>query len=264
HSLGLLGRYRSDGDALTATLSVGADDGWPVVKAGGIVVDGDGLVWATTSRGLFSYDPATRRVSSSDEHDGLPSAEFSATPPSAISPYLFAAGTVAGPVIVDTRRLREPLPRAVLRWHSASVVREGAPQQLAFAATGPIELAHDDRDLRVSVRLDSFAKPAANRYRFRLVGYDDGWIELTGQPERVFERLPSGRYELAVEAIGSDGQPAGNVLAQSFHVGLPPWRRPWAIALYVLLAALTGYALQRSYRLRLENRHALSLAEERQ
>src|SRR5690606_15610490 len=115
HSLGLLGRYRSDGDALTATLSVGADDGWPVVKAGGIVVDGDGLVWATTSRGLFSYDPATRRVSSFDENDGLPSAEFSATPPSAISPYLFAAGTVAGPVIVDTRRLREPLPRAVLR-----------------------------------------------------------------------------------------------------------------------------------------------------
>jgi signal transduction histidine kinase/ligand-binding sensor domain-containing protein/CheY-like chemotaxis protein len=264
HSIGQLIQFRVDEDGgLVAVRSVDANDGWPVVRAGGLVVDGDGIVWATTSRGLYSYDPDSHRVAAYDENDGLPSAEFSPTPPASLSPHLFAAGTVAGPVIVDTRRLRQPLPKALLRWHEASIVRDTRIHALAIGVDETIELAYDDRDLRVSVRLDSFANPAAHRFRFRLDGYDEAW-QLSGQPERVFERLPSGSYTLHVEAIGSDGQPAGNVLSRSIGVGLPPWRQPWAIALYALLFIVLVYTLQRAYRLRLEERHALELAGERQ
>lgn len=264
HSLGSLGEYRVEGDRLIAVRTIDANAGWPMVKAGGLVVDGDRIVWVTTSRGLHSYDPATRRVATYDENDGLPSAEFSPTPPVLMAPTLVAAGTVAGPVIIDTRRLREPLPPGVLRWHSASVARDVSENPLELDASRPIDLRHDDRDLRVAVRLDSFTKPGAHRYRFRLEGYDDEWVQLTGQPERLFERLPSGQYTLAIEAIGSDGQPAGNTLQQVIRVGLPPWRQPWAVTLYVLLGLALAYASQRAYRLRLEERHALALAGERQ
>ncbi len=264
HSLGSLGQYRVDGNRLIAERTIDAGAGWPVVKAGGVVIDGDGIVWATTSRGLHSYDPETRRVATYDENDGLPSAEFSPTPPVLMAPTLIAAGTVAGPVVIDTRRLREPLPPSLMRWHTASVLRDASPDPVVLDMTRPIDLHYDDRDLRVAVRLDSFTKPGAHRYRFRLEGYDSDWVQLTGQPERLFERLPSGDYTLAIEAIGSDGQSAGNILRQTIHVGLPPWRRPWAIALYLALALALAYAIQRAYRLRLEERHALALAGERQ
>ena len=264
HTLGLLAEFRIDGDQLLPIRSIGASDGWPVVKAGGLLVDGDGIVWVTTSRGLYSYEPEQHRIVAYDENDGLPSAEFSPTPPAQMGPFLFAAGTMSGPVIIDTRRLRSRLPVANLRWHEASLTRGTAQVQLTFDSNAGFQLHHDDHDLRVSVRMNSFAQPDAHRYRFLLDGYDNDWTEQIGNPERVFERLPSGRHTLTVEAIGSDGQPAGNQLRQVIHVGLPPWQQPWAIALYAAALLALAYAAQRLYRRRLENRHALVLARERQ
>lgn len=264
HALGLLAEYRLEDGRLVPGRSVDAHAGWPVVKAGGLVVDGAGIIWVTTSRGLYSYEPERNRIAAYDENDGLPSAEFSATPPVRLGPYLLAAGTMSGPVIIDTQRLRSPLPVADLRWHQASVTRGGERIPLALGSDIPIRLPYDDRDLSISVRMNSFAKPGAHRYRFRLDGYDAGWIEQTGDPERLFERIPSGRFTLHVDAVGSDGQPAGNQLTQILLVDLPPWRQPWAIALYLLALIVALYAAQRIYRRRLEQRHALALARERQ
>src|SRR5690606_34680413 len=157
-------------------------------------------------------------IASYDEAHGLPSAEFIAMPPVWLAPGLLAAGTIAGVVLIDTARVRAALPAAALRWHQASVVQGGQRQALPIGSQTPWSLAHDDRELRIDVRLGSLLKPDAHRYRFRLD--DEPWHEQAGQPERIIDRLPSGRHVLEVEAFGSDGQPAGNRLRQGIHVGL--------------------------------------------
>ena len=182
-------------------------------------------------------------------------------PPVWLAPGLLAAGTIAGVVLIDTARVRAALPAAALRWHQASVVQGGRRQALPTGGHTPWSLAHDDRELRIDVRLGSLLKPDAHRYRFRLD--DEPWHEQAGQPERIIDRLPSGLHVLEVEAFGSDGQPAGNRLRQGIHVGLPPWRQGWAMMLYTLAALALVLAGQRLYRRRLERRHALSLANER-
>lgn len=256
----------STGSGQTTRLrEIGAERGWPAARAGGLFVDADGVVWLTSVRGLHAYDPGTDRVLHYDRDDGLPSVEFSRrTAPVALDRQRFAAATLAGVVVVDTRALRgEPLPAATLRWHRAEVQTGPNRQRLALTEQ-PLRLAHDHRELRVAVRLNSFVKPAAHRYRFRFDRYDTDWIEQAGQPERMIERLPSGRHRLQVTAIGSDGQAAGNPLELLIQVAPPPWRQPWAFALYALAIALILLAVQRAYRHRLQRRHALELAQERQ
>ncbi len=264
HSIGELMRYRVDGPSLTRILSIGSARGWPPVRAGGIIVDGDGVVWATTTRGLYAYDPALDQVHGFDQNDGLPSAEFSDTPPLRFADHYLAAGTTAGPVLVDTRALRASLPAARLRWHEVSVARNGQRVSLTPVDDRPLQLAHGDRDLIISVRLNSHIKPSAHRYRFRLEGLDKDWAEQTGQPERRYEQLGSGQYRLEVEALVDGDQPAMNTLMQAFEVTPPPWRQPWAFLGYLLAAALLSLALHRAYRRRLLRTQALAMAEERQ
>lgn len=261
HALGLLGQYDIAGESLVTQLAVGNRQGWPLVDAGGVAIDPDGTVWVNSRRGLHSYEPQTGRITTYDEAHGLPSAEFIEAPPVWLAPGRLAAGTSAGVVLIDTARVRTPLPAATLRWHQASVSQAGRRVALPTGTQTPWTLAHDDRDLRFAVRLDSLLKPDAHRYRFRL--NDDPWQEQAGQPERVIDRLPSGRHQLEVEALGSDGQPSGNRLRQTIQIGLPPWQQPWALALYVLAAVLLLLAGQRLYRRRLERHHALALANER-
>lgn len=261
HALGLLGRYEIVGETLASRLSVGSRDGWPLVDAGGVAIDPQGVVWVNSRRGLHAYEPRTGHVATYDEAHGLPSAEFIDAPPVWLAPGRLATGTSTGVVLIDTVRVRASLPVATLRWHQASVSRAGQRMALPTGTQTPWTLAHDDRDLRIAVRLGSLLKPDAHRYRFRL--NDDPWHEQAGQPERLVDSLPSGRHQLEVEALGSDGQPSGNRLLQTIQVGLPPWRQPWALALYGLAIIAAVLAGQRAYRRRLERRHALALANER-
>ncbi|MFA7542066.1 MAG: ATP-binding protein [Lysobacterales bacterium] len=264
HSQGQLLGYRVEDGRLHAGQHPGPARGWPALRIGGLIADADGIVWAATPRGLYAYDPGHDRVEHYDEEDGLPNTEFSATPPVRLGPYLMAAGTLTGPVVIDTRALRAPSPVARLGWYQASIVRGNRPQTLSLANGDGLKLGHDDRELRVAVRLGSLIKPGSHRYRFRLQGHDHGWIEQVGQPERLFERLASGHYQLEVHALSASDQAAANALQLSIQVQAPPWRRPWAWALYALAAAALLLAAHRTSRRRLLRRQALALAEERQ
>lgn len=264
HSRGQLLGYHVDQGRLQAGRQLGPSRGWPALRIGGLIADADGIVWAATPRGLYAYDPEHDRIEHYDEEDGLPNTEFSATPPVRLGPYLLAAGTLTGPVVIDTRALRAPAPVARLGWHQASIVRGNRPQPLSLADGDSLRLAHNDRELRVAVRLGSLIKPGNHRYRFRLQGHDHDWVEQVGQPERLFERLASGRYRLEVQALTAADQAAANTLSLAIQVQAPPWLRPWAWALYALAAAALLLAAHRTSRRRLLRRQALALAEERQ
>jgi signal transduction histidine kinase/ligand-binding sensor domain-containing protein/CheY-like chemotaxis protein len=260
HRVGQLEQYRIGGGALALVRRIGIEQDWPPFRAAGVAVDGDGQVWVTGPRGLYHFDPERGQSRRFDQDDGLASAEFSGAQPLLLGGHLLAAGTNAGPVLLDTRALLAPLPTARLRWHQASVLRDGRRVALEPGAT-PWLLRHDDRDLRLAVRLDSLSNPAGHRYRFRLEGHDSDWIEQAGQPERLIEHLASGRHRLQVQAFGADHQRAGNALVQLVAVALPPWRQPLALATYALAILLALLALHWGQRRRGQRRQALLLAE---
>jgi hypothetical protein len=82
--------------------------------------------------------------------------------------------------------------------------------------TSNVELEPGDRDLQAVVRLTSLARPHAQRYSFRVRGWDPGWSIPAAQPERRLEALPSGRYTLEVKAWDGYGQAAANTLNWPF------------------------------------------------
>src|SRR5690606_13861708 len=103
-------------------------------------------------------------------------------------------------------------------------------------------LRHGDRELQVGARLVSFAAPATQRYRFRLDGFDEDWIDAGALGERVYSHLPPGRYRLQVDAVDAWGQRPGQPAELAIEVAPPWWRTPLALALWVLLvlAAVAG------------------------
>lgn len=264
HRPGTLERYRpTAAGALEAAGRVTAAEGLPAIAGGGLMVDGDGRVWLTSPRGLFAWLPGAGTLLAFDEGDGLPGMEFARTPPQRLPGGLLVAAVQAGVVVVDTAALVAELPAARLRWHHASVQRDGRTVALDPGA-GTVRLRHGDHDLRLAVRLDSLHKPAGQRFAFRLDGVDGPDVGVPGEPERVFERLDSGHHRLLVSALNSDGQPAIAPLELRLEVQAPPWRRTPALALYGLALGLSALAGQRALRRRLARRHQRALAAERQ
>ena len=259
HRLGALEAYHWNGEALTRFLSAGSDDGLPAVESGGLLHDRNGVLWLTTARGLLRYDPLGKRMRNFGVRDGLPSQEFQMQPALMLPQGIGLASTSEGLLLFDPARIQSSgrRPRLAL---DAVTVRRGE-DRVALATDGrDLQIGPEDRDLRVSARLLSFADPGAHRYRFLLHGYDADWVAAGARGEREFSQLPAGDYRLEVAASNADGQWSA---PRSFRLRVLPvwWRSNAALLGWVICLALLLVFGARQYKLRLRTRHGEELRE---
>ena len=259
-SFGRMDHYRRDGERLVLEYSIGAAEGFPPVALGGLVVDADGIVWGSNARGLIRMDPSSRSVRLYSVHDGLPGHEFRNRTLVQARGGQVAGGTTEGVVLFDPRMVVSSGRQPPLVIERVSVHR--GDHELELTWQHPLELDGEDRDLRILVRLLSFADSANSTYRFRLDGYDPDWVDVGTSGERTFSRLPAGNYRLQVQAATSD-KVWSQVKSLSFRVRPPWWQSAWAITAYVVLALGLVIAALLSYRARLRRRSEWQLAVQR-
>jgi signal transduction histidine kinase/streptogramin lyase len=240
--------------------SFGTESGYPVVRAGSLFVGADGRVWVATPRGLFAFDAERRSLAGFGTGDGLPTVELSQRPGWKAADGSLWIGSQDGLIGFDPRRLRRPAVPPPLLLRELSVIRSG--QRIALDPKAA-RLQAGDRELLVRARALSFLDPRANRYRFRLAGLDEEWIETLGLGEQLFPRLPAGRYVLEIAAESAFGVPAREVLAIPLSVAPPFWQTGTAWAIYLLLLALLLAGFHLAWKRRLLRRHALDLERQR-
>ncbi len=258
--LGRLERYRWDGGQLRWEDGIGVEQGFPMLAAGGLVIDGRGIAWASSARGLIRVDPQRRSVRLYGVHDGLPGQEFRRRGLVQARSGQVAGGTPDGVVLFDPAQVGPPARRPPLVIERISVHRG---DQLYDLSEQPLLRIKDgDRDLHVVARLLAFADSTNNQYRFRLSGYDPDWVNAGASGERVFPRLAPGSYTLQIQGAVPGG---GWIAAPDVRIEVAPpwWRSGWAMAVYALAAALALGIAVLAYRARLQRRSEWQLAEQR-
>lgn len=218
-----------------------------------------GALWLSGPQGLYRYFPERDILEAFDTRDGLPTREFSDRPMHVDPEGMLWLGSEDGLVRVDPDHTSPRPPAAELRFEYLRVADGASWRELAPQAQAT--LAADDRDLRVAVRLASLARPQAQRFSFRVHGWERDFSAPSAQPERFFGTLPAGDYTLEVRAWDGHGQAAANPLLWRFRVQPPWWRGPAAVLAYLALVLLSLWAVWR-WRLR-RQRAAAELAESR-
>ncbi len=227
-------------------------------------VDRQGRLWVFANPGLWLFDQHTRRFKSFGPAHGLSNANFDGTATAMAPGGMMFVASSGGVVAFQPERLLQTekagsLPALSLAY--LNVQRAGEVRAIALDSK-VVQLGWRDRDLRVGVRLASFINPAVNHYRFRLSGFDSGWVDAGNRAERDFAGLAAGDYTLEVRAAGADDRWVGLATPISIHVQAPPWLRWWAWAIYVLLAAALAGLVLRGWRRRMAQRHRMQLVEQ--
>ena len=124
-----------------------------------------------------------------------------------------------------------------------------------------LKLNHNQNNLSFEFAALDFTAPSKNRYRYRLVGLDDDWVETGNHRFAHFSHLPPGRYEFRVQ--GNNGESAW---ADAPHpitiVVLPPWwRSGLAWLCYILLLAWAGWRAYRFQIQRVKEREQLAFEQ---
>jgi signal transduction histidine kinase/ligand-binding sensor domain-containing protein/CheY-like chemotaxis protein len=251
--------------------SITPREGLPYNVVFTILDDGRGQFWLTSNRGLTRVSRAS--IDAVLEHrapritaitfgksDGMGSDQCNgATQPSGtrLRNGTLAIPTVAGLTIIDPAdlHLNHVAPGIVLR----DVLIDGKHIGPGLRGPGLSPAYVPWSSKRYEFRYDgiSLLAPDLVRFRYRMDGFDESWIDGGNRKVASYNSLSPGRHTFHVAAINNDGTWSSGDASFSFELPAPPWIRWWAIALYVLAAIAIVFAFVRLRERTMKGRTAL-------
>ncbi|MDX1548299.1 MAG: two-component regulator propeller domain-containing protein, partial [Rhodothermales bacterium] len=255
---GLIRYHHGRFDALTA------EHGLPSDNIFAILEDDAGSLWLTGNLGITRVSKAAVQaffeggtppaITVYDRKDGLRSKECSGgSQPAAWKARdgMLWFPTVKGVAGIHPEHMRlNGVPPLV---HIEQVI--DGDSLLAPAGSVTLPAGHTNIALRYAGL--SLLQPDQNRFRYKLEGADDAWVEAGTRQTAYYTNLPPGAYQFRVQASNNDG--VWSDVEARLHIQIEPffYQRLYFIVLVALGLLLLGYL---AYRLRV--RQLQSRAEE--
>jgi signal transduction histidine kinase/ligand-binding sensor domain-containing protein len=253
-------------------LRLGERDGLPFNHAFSIEIDPAGGLWLSGDEGLvrLGLDDVDRWAGGEQEsvpiarlsaRDGLRDVECNGwgRPASTRLPDgTLVYPTAGGLALLDPSRLPRPglSPEEVYVDAAFTGERKLPPG-------GPYRLEPGERDLRVRFGAIEFDLPEAVLFRYRIEGFDKGWVAAQDGREASWAHVPPGAYRFRVQArlpgkewVEAGATPAVVVVPKTFE---SPWFRAGA-AILVLGTIVVAVAR----RFRVQARHAAEISASRE
>lgn len=248
-------------------------DGLPNDTVLRVLLDRQGAMWLCSSRGAFrveleQFENLERGLSDRlsvdviDHASGMPSSQCNGA--SGPAGDLDASGRVWLPTALGVAVI-DPIAVAQRSQVQVPIRIEGVQADTKpLASSTRHELAASVNRVVVHFVALHLRDPLGVRYRYRMVGLDNDWIEAGNDLDAVYTNLPPGILKFEVQAAMApvDWRLAKDLPTASVEIErIPPfWRRTWFFLLlpFLVLAVLSGIFLWLSMR---ANRRQLKLAQ---
>ena len=99
-----------------------------------------------------------------------------------------------------------------------------------------VNIGPQDRRVTFAYVAPSFLQPDGMRYRYRLEGFDKGWVDAGTLRSVSYTNLPAGHHRFAVMAVNEDGLWSTHPAEFVIVVTPPIYRRWWFYLLVVLMS----------------------------
>ena len=233
-----------------------------ILKFGSITInsissDNKGNLWLGCNSGLFRFNKQDHTFLRYDNNDAIQGLVFY---PHAV--YLDENGkiyfggtegfTCIDPDKVHVNKFKSRVLIADFQLNNQSVFNVPSFYTIVsqLSKGESVELSYNQNNVSIELSSTNYVLPLKNRYRYRLKGYNDEWIEVDALRRYIsYPKLPAGRYVFEAMASNNDGV-WGDLRSITFVVKAAPWASWWAYALYVCLFVLALYLY---YRNRLKN-----------
>jgi len=221
----------------------------PAPPIGVVLEDDDGILWASTTAGIVRVDPASGRTKGYTAKDGLIDGSYFVGSGWRGADGRLHFGGMNGMTSFQPREVRDNPFAPTVAITDLSVLNHslGVPD---LAARKAVTLSHRDTVFTLEFAALHFADPRANRYAYRLDGFDAGWVD-TGAARRfaTYTNLDPGRYVFRVRASNKDGVWAKEMATLAITITPPFWKTWWFRTLLAASVLALSYLV---YRMRVQ------------
>lgn len=251
-SFGLNALNPETGEINRYTEASGLGNNWVYTILG----DDNGRLWLSTNGGLSVFDPSEKTFRNFDVHDGLQGNEFNANAKFKSNDGKIYFGGTAGfnafypdETLFNTREpkivltgleiLNKPVPIGEEKTDTYTVPKH-------ISQLDELVLTHREQVISLEFAALHYVNPQKNRYRYKLEGFDEEWIETDQRHYVTYTNLDPGDYTFRVRGSNSDGYWSTREATLSIRVLPPPWKTWWAYILYILLGSGVIFLITRT------------------
>lgn len=245
-------------------------DGLPDNMIYKLLEDGSENIWGSTNHGLFMLSPKDRQVAVYDHNAGIGGDQFNYKSGLRSSDGALYFGGVSGFVSFYPERLVYPSSSSsslvfsefLIGGKPVDLTAKDSPLECSVAYADHIVLHPNQKVFSVGFSDLNFPASKVRRYRYRLLGLDQTWIDCSVSSLITVSDLKSGSYRLEVNCFPSPNEPnSPSSIFLSIRV-LPPWyRSPWAYVFYAAAFLTLLYFGVRAIMQRSKRRNEAVLSE---
>ncbi len=214
-----------------------------------VEIDDFNRIWISTGIGISMILPGGSPTHY-NKNDGVPDYNFNVSASCKFGDNELFFGGDKGLTIINALDVPKNLNKPKVIVTGAKVYHKG---KLSNDYQGVLDeisvLYRRNTMIRVSFSALEYTYPAANVYRIKLEGHDEGWRDDTFQNFVNFSNLSPGEYILKIKGANNDGVYAQDEAQLLIEVKPPLWMSGYAYAFYIIFAVLLIQTLI-NYRIR--------------
>jgi len=234
--------------------SFSTSDGLPHAAISGLAFDRRGQLWISTTHGLACMTQPGK-FENYNYWDGLQSNEFMNRSQYQAQDGAIYFGGVRGYNLFYPSRIEKNPNAPRVAFTALRVFDRSIPLPAPGQA---VQLDYRDSFVSIEFTALEFTSAKNNRYRYKLEGFDETWIDAGGRRFASYSNLEGGRYRLYVVGSNNDGVWSDKPARLDIVVEPPFWREAWFLPLILMiLVGLTIAAHQ--LRVRRENLRKVEL-----
>lgn len=250
---GTLGRGLIIHDLSSGKQSVITEElGLPNNTIYGILEDRQGLLWLSSNKGLSRFRmPANPAIvnrshfTSFSAADGLQSNEFNTGAYYADNDGSLYFGGIKGLNVFNPLRFTNTSHDIPVVITSATINNQPIMGDTVISFKKILNLKYNENSLSFNFAALEFLSNARLNYSYRLLGYDNNWIEAGNRNYVAYTNLEPGHYTLEIRASDQSVKTNTRITQMVINIAPPYWRTWWFIALCVALVLSLLYAIYR-------------------
>ena len=230
----------------------------------GINQDEEGNIWFSSNKGISRLAPQSKTFKHFGIAHGLTELEYNHGAYFQDYKYNLYFGSSNGFTGVAPDKVNMNHTAPIVRLINIYQLNEPMTFNQALSELNDVAFNYTDQVITFEYVGLNFSDPDSTQYKYRLVGFDDEWIDAGKSQRATYTNLPSGQYALEVIAKNSDDIWSAPATLINISMAPKPWNTWWAYTLYICLvaSAVLGYSRFVNRKLVQEQQIRLSLREQ--
>ncbi len=236
--------------------------GLPGNNVYGVLEDNKGNFWISTENGITCYTPELQKFKYYNKDDGLQGDQFKPNAAFKTKNGEFLFGGSNGFNLFNPDLLSEnPIPPTVfitnleINNKKVTLSDPDSPLKKAIHTVHALKLKPRQNSLSLEFVANNFIQPYKNRFKYRMLNYQNDWIDSGTEGKATFTMIPPGSYTFEVWGSNNDGVWSLEPARLKIDIQYPFWKSKLAYLIYLSLLIFSIWLIRREiiFRQQLKN-----------